>query len=59
MPKREPQNICPGLEVTCPGCQRPLTVPRITAEEDKPLICGGCGQRFDCGELAPAPPGAE
>jgi uncharacterized protein YbaR (Trm112 family) len=52
MAKDDQLNVCPGLELKCPGCKRPLKVPRIKGNEDKPLICGGCGQRFDCDELA-------
>ncbi len=59
MSKREPENVCPGLEMKCPGCHRPLTVPRISVDENKPLICGGCGERFNCGDLESAPPDAK
>ena len=52
MTKDDAQNVCPGLEMKCPGCKRPLKVPRIKSEEDKPLICGGCGERFDCADLS-------
>lgn len=54
MSKDDHENVCPGLELKCPGCKRPLKVPRIKGNEGKPLICGGCGERFDCGELAAA-----
>jgi hypothetical protein len=55
MKKDDPQNVCPGLELKCPGCKMPLKVPRIKSDEDKPLICGGCGLRFDCADLSSMP----
>jgi hypothetical protein len=52
MSKKDTENVCPGLEMRCPGCSRPLRIPRIRGDQDeKPLICGGCGQRFDCRDL--------
>jgi hypothetical protein len=45
------QNECAGIEMTCPGCHRPLKVPRIQTDPAKPLVCGGCGERFNCSDL--------
>ncbi len=53
MSKGDESKECPGFEMKCPGCQRPLKVPRIQTDRDKPLVCGGCGQRFECGDLKP------
>ena len=55
MAKDDSENVCPGVAMKCPGCQRPLKVPRVQTDPDKPLICGGCGQRFDCGDLPAIP----
>jgi uncharacterized Zn-finger protein len=54
MAKDNDQNVCEGVEMTCPGCHRPLKVPRIQLDPDKPLVCGGCGQRFACSDLSGA-----
>jgi hypothetical protein len=52
MAKNDGENVCPGVEMVCPGCRRPVKVPRIQTDPDKPLVCGGCGQRFDCNDLS-------
>lgn len=52
MMKNSDPDVCQGVEMTCPGCHRPLKVPRIQTDPDKPLVCGGCGRRFDCSDLA-------
>lgn len=61
MAKEDDAKECPGFEMICPGCQRPLKVPRIQTDPAKPLVCGGCGQRFDCSDLRPreAPVGTQ
>lgn len=59
MAKENSENVCPGIEMICPGCQRPLKIPRIQSDPDKPLVCGGCGQRFDCADLSVENPGKD
>jgi hypothetical protein len=51
MAKTNRDAVCPDAELKCPECRRPLAVPRIRAKADKPLVCGGCGRRFDCSDL--------
>jgi hypothetical protein len=46
------EDVCPGIDPVCPGCHRPLKLPRVGRDDAKPLVCGGCGQRFDCGDLS-------
>lgn len=55
MKREDGDTVCPGIDRVCPGCHRPLTVPRVGRGDGKPLVCGGCGQRFDCGDPAHAP----
>lgn len=59
MPRDDRENVCPGLTLKCPECKRLLQIPRTRLDEGKPLICGGCGQRFDCHDLSNAVPDPE
>jgi hypothetical protein len=56
MKTEDDANVCPGTDLICPGCHRPLKLPRIGRGDGKPLVCGGCGQRFDCGDLSSPSP---
>ena len=52
MKAEDDEKVCPGIDLVCPGCHRPLKVPRVGRGDAKPLVCGGCGQRFDCNDLS-------
>ncbi len=49
------ETTCPGVDFKCPECRRPLSVPRTRSDAGQVLVCGGCGRRFECDELPPAP----
>jgi hypothetical protein len=51
MVKKNRDDVCQNAELKCPECRGPLAVPRTRADTDKPLVCGGCGRRFDCSDL--------
>ena len=51
------RNVCQGLTLKCPELQAAsFEIPRTRLDEGKPLICGGCGQRFDCHDLSDTAP---
>ena len=53
--RKTAKDVCEAnFDFTCPECKQPLK-PRIRPkEEDKSLVCGGCGKEFDCDDLPPA-----
>lgn len=50
MKRKTAEDVC-GIDARCPECHRPLKPFRIHRDDEKDLICGGCGREFTCDEL--------
>jgi predicted SprT family Zn-dependent metalloprotease len=53
--RKTAKDVCEAnFDFRCPECKRPLKPRRVTKEDEKDLICGGCGKEFDCNDLSPS-----